>query len=203
MKWCVALVLLAACTPRPPQDALEAYRRAVAAKDARAVLDMSDASFRAAFDEAAVQEALSESTAVPPAKSQEERAIFVLENGETIELVLESNVWKVASGGIVPARFDTPEGALHTFFRAVHAGKLDLVRQTIPKRFRDQLTTDEALEKHIAAMADRIARARARIGPFGAGRAVIEGERAVLTYGAGLSVTFEREGSAWVIVDLE
>jgi hypothetical protein len=203
MKRAVFCLVLFACTPRAPEDALDAYRRAVAAKDPQAILALSDASFRATFDEAAVAAALSQSTGLAPTRSKDQRAIFVLENGETIELVFEDGDWRVARGGVVPARFDTPEGALETFFRAAVAENFAVLRQTIPKRHRDQLVGDAALEKHIAAMADRIARARSRIGRIGPGRAVIHGERADLAYGPGLSVTFEREESGWVIVDLE
>jgi hypothetical protein len=201
-----AIFLFAAvgCGPRPPELALDAYRDAVARKDAAAVLALSDATFRAAFDESAVEAELADrKDGIALVTSSDQRATFTLESGETIELVLEDGAWRVRAGGISPARFDTPERALETFFRGALAGKLDVVRQAIPKRFRDALTTDAALEQHIAAMADRIARARSRIGPIGAGRAAIHGARADLTYGPGLAVTFEKEDDRWVIVDLE
>lgn len=137
------------------------------------------------------------------AKAQAVRATYVLEDGSTLELVLEEGRWKVASGSDSPGRFDTPEHALETFFRAALAGKLDEVRGAIPDRDRGGLATDEALAKHLADNAERIARAREKIGPLAPGRAVVRGDRAELVYGPGLAVTFEKEGAGWVIVDLE
>lgn len=196
-------VLTIACAPRGPKDALDEYRAAVLRKDAAAVRAMSDASYRAAFDEAAVLASLDAAPPLGTVTSSGARASFRLESGERIELVLEEGAWKIASGGVTPARYDTPEGALETFFRAALAGRLDDVRPAIPRRFLEAMPTDEALEKHIAASADRIARARARIGPIAPGRAAIHGRTADLTYGPGLAVTFELEDARWVIVDLE
>lgn len=207
MKRAVSVAVLAsacACRPHGAEQALDAYRDAVARKDARAVLALSDEAYRAAFDETAVEEALGEQRdGIANVTKAEEHATFALENGEEIEMVLEGGAWHVAHGGICPARFDTPERALETFFRAALAGKLDVVRQAIPKRFRDELRTDADLSKHISVMSDRIARARSRLGPITAGRAAIHGEHADLTYGPGLAVTFEKEDTRWVIVDLE
>jgi hypothetical protein len=192
-----------ACAPRGPEKTLDEYREAVRNKDARAVHALSDESFRAAFDEAAVEAELSSAPVLGAVRGKDERAIYVLEDGSTIELVLEQGAWKVASGGVSPGRFDTPERALETFFRAALGGKLSLVRRAIPERDRGGLATDEALAKHLADNSDRIARAREKIGGLKERRAQVRGERAELSYGPGLSVTFEKEGEGWVIVDLE
>jgi hypothetical protein len=200
---CCSLLVFAACASHGPERALDEYREAVKRKDAGAVHALSDASFRAAFDVAAIAKELEEARAVGEPKTSAQHATFVLESGETIELLFEDGAWKVTSGGIQPARFDTPERALESFFRAALAGKLAVVRAAIPKRFREVHEDDASLEKHLASIADRIATARTRLGPIKAGRAAIHGDEADLPYGAGLSVTFEKEGDRWVIVDLE
>jgi hypothetical protein len=120
-----------------------------------------------------------------------------------VELAFDEGRWRITKGGIQPARFDTPEHALETFFRAAEAKRLVDVRRAMPARHRTALTEDEKLHAHLSSSAERIERARRLIGTLSPGRAVIQGDRADLAYGTGLSVTFEREEGEWRIVDLE
>src|SRR5205085_8324563 len=93
-----------------------------------------------------------------------ESAEISLEGGRRLRLVLEKGGWRIREGGFEPARFDTPELALQSFFAAAMASRWPIVRRAIPKRYADALITDEALQEHVAEMKPRIERAKSAVG---------------------------------------
>jgi hypothetical protein len=206
------LLLLAACSDRGPKDALDRYREALERKDARAMLALSERSLRESMTEEELRAYLDAQTTVlsgiagdlagPPTRLRRSAEV-ILKSGRRIVLVEEDGAWRIAEGAVELARFDTPEHALTTFFAATLARRWATVRRAIPKRFVDALSSDDALAKHVEAMRPRIDRARVEIGVAMGGRVELRGERALLAYGEGKKVTFEREDGAWKVLDLE
>jgi hypothetical protein len=200
------------CSDHGPRPVLDAYREALAKKDAARIRGLSDRAFKDAMSEDELRVYLDSDPGAADrlgrdlrSKESEpfESADITLDNGKRIHFVKEGGAWRLAEGGLEAARFDTPEHALSTFFAAADAGRWRMIRAAIPKRFQDALASDDALSHHIAAMQKRIERARSELGALNPGRAEVRGDKAVLAYGKGKRVTFEREDGAWRILDLE
>lgn len=206
------LIVGAGCVPPGPKETLDRYREALARGDVDAVWSLSDSAFRNAHAKEELRSALASDPGAF-AKAEErlkgsgegvrQSAEIALSGGDRALLVREDQEWRIAEGGFEPASFDTPEHALFAFFDAVRVGRWPVVRKAIPERHASKFGSDEVLRAHVAAMRARIERARAAVGPSPSGRAEIDGTKAVLTYGEGRRVTFEREGGVWRILDLE
>lgn len=210
------VVALAACAHPPheasrPEDALAGYRAALAARDVAALAAATSSVSPGYLDAQALERELAlDPQALDEARRRLGREIVgvqtisrvVFAGGATVVLVREADgVWRVAEGGLAPAAQDTPPRALATFFRAVDAKALTVVRRLIPTARAAQYAEDARLLAHLDAEAERITRARSSID---AGATVtISGERAELSWGDGRRVTFVREEGAWKIVDLE
>lgn len=209
-----ALVALfaAACasTPAGPEETLQRYREAIVERDASTLHALSDATFRSTWDEARLERWLdknprlaeeAEARLEAPIGRLSEEAILPVEGGR-IRLVREPDGWKVAEGGVLVARFDTPEAALETFFFAA-TGHLGLLRQLIPEAAQSRFASDSELGRHLHAMQERIFRARDAIGALTPGRAIIDGPHATIPYGDGKSAELILEGDRWRVVDVE
>ncbi len=204
------LVLAAACATPGPEDTLEAYRRAVEAKDWAKVHALSDRATRTALGPDAIAAEAARDPDGPdavarglaPGAPREATHTVVLEGGRRVVLVEEDGAWRVARGGFVVARTDTPEAALETLSWALDRERWDVVRQVLPKAAAERLATDAALIAHVEAVRPRIEAARealrAETPP-----AVVEGDEARIVYGAHRSVSFRREDGRWRIVDVE
>jgi hypothetical protein len=201
-------VALSACAGPRPEEALRAYRAALARKDVATLRELSDAGFRATWSEARLARWMKKNPRLIEAALDRteglrlrEEAVVEDEQGR-VRLVREPDGWKVAEGGLLVARFDTPEAALQTFFFAA-TGHQDLLRELIPEADADRFASDFALAKHLYANRERIFRARDAIGPIDEGMAVIDGDRARIPYGDGKAVELRLEGERWRVLDLE
>lgn len=200
---------LLACATPGPTDTVGAYREAVASKDAAALWALTDHRGRARHQVADLAAAMAADPAdlaalqaalATPSDAWQVTAVVAMPGGRQMLLALEGGAWRVASGGVTPATLDTPAGALAAFFAAVADRDWRRVRQVIPARHADRLAGDAALAAHLEAMADRIEAAKLGVG---SGAVSIDGDRAVLSWGKGKLVRFEREAGRWTIVDLE
>lgn len=205
-----ALLSVLACASQAPspRQTLEAYREALAKADAETLVALSDEGFRENWDEVRLTRWLQKN----PRLLQEalgrldegfglQEAHFFFE-GHRVRLVREGKRWRVAEGGVLVARFDTPEAALETFFFA-STGHLGLLRKLIPDSEVSRFASDFALGKHLYSMQARIFRARDELGPIRPGMAQIEGDRATISYGTGKAVEMVLEGGRWRILDIE
>ncbi|MCK6549239.1 hypothetical protein L6R52_25575 [Myxococcota bacterium] len=190
--------------------ALAAYQAALRSGDVAAIA-AATSSTAGGLDAAALGRELAlDPAALGEARARVDRPIVgaqtiarvSLAGGAIVVLVLERDgVWRVADGGLAPAAQDTPERALATFFRAVEARAIPLVRRVIPRAAAGAWADDAALATHLDEQAERIARARR--GVDARTRAMITADRAELAWGDGQRVTFVREEGVWKIVDLE
>ena len=206
LGWGLALASLAgaACRHDSPRDGLAAYTVALRARDEEQVRARSDAATRSLWaaspslvddDWSAVARALDR-----PVVHLERRARVHLQGGRVVELVREEGRWRVAHGGLQFARADTPHAALVTFMAAYDAGRLDVLRTLIPRRYLSAYAADTSLAQRLEAMASRIEAARPALGGK---RPAIDGDRARIPYGRGRAVELVREDGAWRVLDLE
>lgn len=210
-SWASGLVLaLGACAAPTPERTLDAYRKALGEGDVAALRKLSDARFQAAWDLPALSKWArknprllleAEARLGRPDPVRRPTLVFPLEAGE-VRLVWEEGEWRVASGGWLLARFDTPEAALRTFFFAA-TGHLGLLRKCLPDAEARRLATDYMLGQELYARRARIFSARDAIGPITEGRARVEGEEAILPYGEGRAARLVLEGARWRVVDVE
>lgn len=207
----VSLMTASACGSAPtPQSTLAAYRSALDRGDVQTVRDLSDRRFQSAWDSGELSRwaaknprLLTEASSRlgRPAADRAPTLIVPLEDGE-VRLVWEDERWRVASGGWLLARFDTPEAALRTFFFAA-TGHLGLLRKCLPEADAQRLASDHALGKELYARRARIFRARDALGPITDGRAQVEGNTATLRYAEGKTVRMILEAERWRVVDVE
>lgn len=203
----IALPLLAggggACVHESPRDGLRAYTAALRARDEAAVRARSDARSRGLWATHRVLEDDWDALAAGldrEAVQVEERARLHLDGGRVVELVREDGRWQVAGGGLRVARADTPRAALVTFMVAYDAGRLDVLRTLIPRRFSSIYASDERLTEHLSVMASRIEAARPALS---VDRPSIEGDSARIPYGRGRAVELVLEDGSWRVLDLE
>lgn len=200
---------LVGCATPGPKETLDAYAAALRRGDLRAVRALSDPGFQAAYS----PEGLADLTTDEERRVVAERLASVADGrefwigtspaGDEVRLVRDAGGWRVAVGGLRPARFDTPELALHSFLVGVAARRWSVVREAMPRRFRDAYATDEALARQVEALWPRIEAARAAIGPLTPGRARVSATRAELVYAGGRRAILTFEDGGWRVLDLE
>ncbi len=211
MRRCSPLLLfvLSACATPGPQPALDAYAQALTAQDARALHGAYDEANR---KERSVQKLQDKLQSEP----EQARALGValqsapltqyaearLPDGRVVRLVKRGDTWRVSQGALRFAAYDTPEQALQTLVLAARAGRLDEVRAAMPQAFEDRYASDAALAAYLETVRDRLEAAWAAVAPLSPGRARVQGDAAVLRYGA-RSVRFVRQGSTWRVLDVE
>lgn len=207
----VSVLLTAACAASPtPESTLEAYQRALAEGDVAELRRLSHAPFRQAWSEDRLRRWIRKNPRLLDEAGQrmsrpqgpvDVQAHLPVEGG-SVRLVREDDGWRVAGGGVLVARFDTPEAALETFFFAA-TGHLGLLRKLIPEEQVDRYRSDYALGTYLYSVRDRIFRARDEVGPLTPGRAEVDGKRARLAYGNGKAVEMILQGERWRVLDVE
>ncbi len=209
MRGWVLVLACAGCRASGPEAALEAYRAALARGDASELRRLSDAATREVYDEAEFQRWTGQEARAEAADAlggRVRRLTFEL-GGRTVVLTEEDDGWRVAEGGLVLPRCDTPERAAATFFFAADALRaprhLEILRRLIPDEHQPRFATDSALEHHLRSIRPRVERARAELGRIAPGTAVVDGPFARIPYGAGKEVRLREEGGSWRVLDLE
>lgn len=192
-----------------PEQALSAYRQALGDGDVETVRALSSAPIRERWDTETLRRwaaknprLLLEAKGRLSSSKLKEEARLETEDGSFVRLVKEADGWKVAEGGLLTPRFDTPEAALQTFFFAA-TGHLGLLRKCIPDQEAQRFSSDFALGKHLHAMQGRIFAARDEIGPISPGMARIDGSRATIAYGSGKAAELVLQGTRWRVLDVE
>ncbi len=198
-----------------PRQVLRRYVDALAQEDAERVWELSDSVSQrslgpdglgrwmkknprlvvAAFDRSVG--ALRKST-----MDESDESVSFLSDDAVITLVRESGSWRVALGGLLLPRFDTPEAALKTYFFAA-TGHLGLYRQLLPLAAQQEYESDYALGTLLYAQRDRIFAARDHIGSIYEGRAVRQGNRAIIAYGTNKECILVREDGRWRVSSIE
>jgi len=212
MRRCSPLLLLfmlAACAGSGPGPAMKAYARALLAQDARAVHTAYDEANRKAHSVQQLQDKLqSESEQARTLGLALQSAPLIhyaetrLSDGRVVRLVNEGGTWRISRGGLRFAAYETPEQALRTLVLACRAGRLDEVRAAMPQAFEDRYASDAALAAYLETVRARLEAAWAAVAPLSPGRARVQGDAAVLRYGA-RSVRFVRQDSTWRVLDVE
>lgn len=201
-----------ACTGASPQQTLQAYREALRSADLDRVAahhsgrqpTLSDPRSLRAFKEAhpALWTA-AQAQIQSPVAAVRVTAEVTLASGATVTLVQREGQWRVDGGTLWVPDAETPEYALLTLFEGVAAGELAAVRSVLPEARGPAFATDLALEAHLDQIRDRVAAARARIGPLRPGMAVVRGNRATLEYRGARRVRFRWEAKRWRVLDVE
>lgn len=193
----------------PAEDALKAYARALADGDVEQIRALSSTKTRAGLDDAQLKKwqhknpRLFDAAIHRAVQADRGDKTMIFGSGENrVRMVLEDGEWRVAEGGLLLARFDTPEAALETFFFAA-AGHLELLRESMPEEAARRYATDYELGVYLHSIQGRIEAARDEIGPLHEGRATIDGDRARISYGEHKAAELVLEGERWKVVDVE
>lgn len=208
--WLFALGMGLGCAsvPSNPFEAAKAYRDAAIEGRSADILQNSDRATRESIDEAALKRWLKKN---PRLAYEAAIAIgeldgwqVVLRNpaGREIRMVSEDGSWKLAEGGIVLPRMDTPAHSLQSFFFAA-TGHLELLRELLPAEVRAELQSDFSVGKKLYADRDRIFRARDEIGFISSERFEVFEGRAVLRYGEDKAAVLVVEDGLWRVQDIE
>lgn len=202
------LVLGCVTYPENPLEVAQKYRDAAVEGKAQPIYEYSDQQTKAVITEQGLQRWLKKNPRLPYEKALE---IGLLEtwdvwlrrpSGEMIHLVFEDGGWKVAQGGVLLPRFDTPALALKTFFFAA-TGHIGLLRHSLPNSVQRQFQSDYLMGMKLHEERDRIFKARREIGVISEDRFNTDGERAVLPYGEHKAAVLVLENGRWRVLDLE
>jgi hypothetical protein len=202
---CLLLCSLA-CAPARLDQRVAAYRRALAERDAGALLSVSDPELRRWLDEERLEHFLDENPATVARAWTETgtvtavRATVEFASGARLRLQRRNDRWQVEEGPLVLPRLDTPEAALRTFIFASR-GHLGMLRTTLPEAARERLSSDAALARHLTEIRPAIEALAAALPPDP--HFVVEGDEARLSLGGGRVLRLQREGRLWRILDLE
>lgn len=208
----VLVVALAGCRPASPRSAIEAYQTALRAGDGAALARhhaRQRPRLRSAEQWASFQAAHPNLWAAAKARLDGRieavrlRAEVRLTSGATVALVRQDGRWLVEAGSVWMPAAETPEAALQTLADGVEHGDLAAVRLVMPEAAVARYATQPALERRVAQIRGRVARAMARIGPLRPGLAVVVGDRATITYEGQREVRFVWEAKRWRVLDVE
>jgi hypothetical protein len=211
----LALVLLLGCGGRgsAPSAALDAYGAALRSRDFAAAYEMMSESFRAKYSKDEFVRMMKDSgrdageTASRIAKGHkaiEVSAEFSYGYGDTMRLVQEDGVWRIASNPLEFYSQATPRDALRSFVRAYHLKRWDMMLRFVPSKYRERMTVKQMREQfegpqreQIATMMKMVeANLDAPIAERGKGEAR-------MAYGERAEVKFTLEDGLWKVQDLD
>jgi hypothetical protein len=206
---------LAACAgarQAGPQDALDAYARALqegrteeayALLSAEAKKDIPYASFQRIVRENP-QEVRELGRALgTPASPPRVTAVVTAQGGDPLLLVYEDGAWHVDASAIDLYGQASPEAALRGFVRAFRNRRYDVLLRFVPESEREGLGVEELkrawegeeraeLESLVAAVEAGLPSAKIDVA----------GDRATMAFGAGGTVELVRERGLWKVEDL-
>jgi hypothetical protein len=213
----LALVLAAAgaCPsgatgPAKPEDVLRAYADAVVAKDYdRAYGLMSDA-FRKRYDrkefvrllqenQTEIQNGIKQLSQKPGTVQMEARVEFG--EAESLKMVVEDGVWKIASDPLNFYGQRTPSEALRSFVRALERRRYDIVLRFVPAKWAEGITVEKLRREWEGNKKDEVGALIRNLKANLNGPITETGDTATMPYGDKFEVRFVREDGLWKIED--
>ena len=201
LSW--VIVTLAGCgsavVVEGPGPTVEAYARAVRARDAEAVHALMDADSRETVDTQEVARLLAEnqielSERAEIAQQQlegiESRATVRLPSGELAVLTLEDGEWKLLGGVLDAPALQTPEDAIRAMRHALQRQSMSGVLRVLARSPRSQLEAE--VERFLEDTEDELDY-----------DVEIEANEALIRASNGRMIRLVREAGEWRIVDIE
>lgn len=196
-------------SPKDPQQVLSAYSSALTRGDAAGAYALLSAGARRSLSFSAFQRMLQENPKEVaalgrglsgPASTPHITATVTAPNGETLQLVLEGDVWKVEGSALDMYSQANPRAAVLSFVRAYENSRYDLLLKFVPDAKREGLTEKklkESFEGPQREALDRLSQALQKE----ARKASVEllGDRATLRYGGGGTIELLEEHGVWKI----
>jgi len=123
--------------------------------------------------------------------------------GDSMRLVREDGVWRIASN---PAQFysqSSPREALRSFVRAYQARRWDVMLRYVPKRYRERMDADTMRRQFDGEQRDEMAELMKKIAAHLDEPITVHGAEARMGYDERYEVVFRREEDGWKIADLD
>ncbi|MBT8495397.1 MAG: nuclear transport factor 2 family protein [Deltaproteobacteria bacterium] len=191
---------------------LDAYSQALERKDYDAAYGMMSEEYRAQHSRDQFVDLLEQNsgevkeTAKRLRGQSAEVEVFAEFNyglGDSMRLVREDGVWKIASN---PSQFysqASPREALRSFVRAYQAKRWDVMLRYVPKRYRERMTKDTVRKQFDGERREEIAAMMKQIAAHLDEPITVNGAEARMPYAERYEVVFRREDDGWKISDLD
>jgi len=195
-----------ACASAELDGRVDAYRQALARRDAGALLELSSPELAEQLDADKLAHFLDENPATVARAWAETgtvaavRAVVEFESGARLRFERQGGRWRVQEGPLVLPRLDTPAAALRTFLFASR-GYLGLLRSTLPAEARARFASDAALARHLTDIRPAIEALERALPEDPHFR--VDGDHATLDLGGGRALRLGREEGLWRVLDLE
>jgi hypothetical protein len=193
-----------------PQQVLAAYAEAVLAGKHDEAYALMSPSYRARHTKKEFVSLLRENPAELKAALEQLRskaarvemeASVDLGQRDTLRLVAENGVWKIASDPLDFYGQRTPAEALRSFVRALERRRYDIVLRFVPSKWADTMTVEKLRREWGGEKRDEIAGLIKNLKVNLAAPIHEDGNRATMPYGERHEVRFVCEGGIWKIED--
>lgn len=196
-----------------PDRALDQYGAALRARDYESAYGMMSESFRSRYSrdefvrmmKASGREAGETAARLGRGyQAVEIAAEFSYGYGDSIRLVQEDGVWRIASNPLEFYGQASPRDALRSFIRAYHLKRWDVMLRFVPTRYRERMTVAQVKEQFEGGQREQVAAMMKMIEANVDAPIAEKGKaEARMAYGERAEVKFTLEDGRWKIQDLD